>query len=53
MIPCDKCGKLVDERSLQIRELGQGRSLFLCLACNGYYADEELLESDLNFHLDQ
>jgi hypothetical protein len=47
MVPCDCCGKRVDERSLAIVEDTSQKVLnnyFVCQACNGYYEPAELLE---------
>jgi len=41
MSSCDLCNKDVDERSLQVRELGSV-TIFLCLSCDGSYTDEDL-----------
>jgi len=43
MASCDICCKEVDERSLQVREIA-GKTLYLCISCDGGYTDEELEE---------
>jgi len=45
---CDLCGKHVDISSLQTRELSTDKTLFLCIACDGYYTDEDLLDKISN-----
>lgn len=44
MVPCDCCGKRVDERSLANVTSSDGQTYFVCQACRGYYDDEELIE---------
>jgi hypothetical protein len=42
-IPCNACGRDIDERSIRVRKVG-GKGIDLCLACDGYYTDKDLRE---------